>query len=95
MVKDNGHPAGFLVAYALDEETYYNWIMGVLPAFRKKGYGRQLIKQFESIAKQKGYPAVQVKTMDKFPAMRRLLAKMEYQEIGHDAEGKIILRKNL
>lgn len=92
---DGGQAVGFLIAYALDEKTYYNWIMGVLPAFRNKGYGRQLIELFELSAKQKGYVTVQVKTMEKFPAMRHLLAEMKYMEIGNDEDGKIILRKNL
>lgn len=93
--EDEGNPVGFLIAYALDEKTYYNWIMGVLPDYRDKGYGRQLIELFELHAKQKGYDIVQVKTMEKFPAMRHLLSAMKYKEIGHDEDGKIILRKNL
>ncbi|HHD82875.1 MAG TPA: GNAT family N-acetyltransferase [Bacteroidetes bacterium] len=95
IVEDNNKPTGFLIAYALDKETYYNWLMGVLPEFRRKGYGRQLIKKFETIAGDKGYTAVQVKTMEKFFAMRHLLAEMKYQKIGQDEEGKFILRKNL
>jgi len=94
-VEDNGQPAGFLIAYNINRKTYYNWIMGVLPEFRRKGYGRQLIEEFESIAKDKGYSAVQVKTMVKFKAMQRLLAEMKYQEVGRDDIGKIILEKNL
>ena len=95
IVEDNNKPTGFLIAYALDKETYYNWLMGVLPEFRRKGYGRQLIKKFETIAGDKGYTAVQVKTMEKFSAMRHLLAEMKYQKIGQDEDGKFILRKNM
>jgi len=95
IVKDGVNPAGFLIAYALDEETYYNWIMGVLSDFRDKGYGRQLIELFELKAMQKGYLEVSVKTMEKFPAMKYLLEKMKYEETGFDKDGKIILRKNL
>ncbi len=92
---ENNEPAGFLIAYNIDQKTYYNWLMGVLPEFRRKGFGRQLLEKFESIAKEKGYSAVQVKTMVKFKAMQRLLEEMDYHEIGHDEEGKIILRKNV
>ena len=95
MVQDNGKPAGFLVAYDLDEKVYYNWIMGVLPEFRRKGFGRQLIEQFESTAKGKGYISVQVKTMEKFKEMQHLLTNLKYEKIGLDDKGKIILRKNL
>ncbi|MCF7859798.1 MAG: GNAT family N-acetyltransferase [Candidatus Cloacimonetes bacterium] len=95
IVHEKSEPAGFLVAYNIDQKTYYNWIMGVLPKFRRKGYGRKLIELFESIAKEKGYTVVQVKTTDKFKAMQRLLAEKNYKEIGKDEEGKIILRKNL
>lgn len=95
IVHDNDKPAGFLVAYNHDEKTYYNWLMGVLPEFRRKDYGRQLIEKFESIAREKGYSAVQVKTMDKFKAMQHLLANLKYEKIGLDDKGKIILKKNL
>ncbi len=95
IVHENGEPAGFLIAYNLDEKIYYNWLMGVLPEFRRKGYGKQLIEKFESTAREKEYSAVQVKTMDKFKAMQRLLAEMDYNEIGKDKDGKIILKKNL
>ncbi len=95
IAEDKGQSVGFIIAYALDKRTYYNWIMGVLPEFRDKGYGRQLIELFESIAIQKGYTEVKVKTTEKFLAMRHLLATLKYQETGFDEEGKIILRKNL
>lgn len=95
IAEDKGQPTGFLIAYALDEKTYYNWIMGVLPEFRDKGYGRQLIELFETLAMQKGYREVKVKTMEKFPAMGHLLAAMKYEETGIDEDGKMILRKNL
>jgi GNAT superfamily N-acetyltransferase len=94
-VHENNEPTGFLIAYALDKKTYYNWIMGVLPEFREKGYGRKLIELFELSAKQKGYATVQVKTMEKFPSMIHLLTTLKYEEIGFDNQGKIILRKNL
>jgi len=95
IVHENNEPTGFLIAYNLDKKTYYNWIMGVLSEFRRKGYGRKLIEKFESIAREKGYSAVQVKTTDKFKAMQHLLAELGYKEIGYDEERKIILKKNL
>jgi len=95
IIQGNGKPAGFLIAYNLDEKVYYNWIMGVLPEFRRKGFGRQLIEQFELTAREKGYATVQVKTMDKFKAMQHLLTGLKYEKIGFDDKGKIILRKNL
>ena len=95
IINENDKPTGFLIAYNLDEKTYYNWLMGVLPVFRRKGYGRQLIEKFESLAREKGYSEIQVKTMDRFKAMQHLLADMKYHEIGRDDKDKIILRKNL
>ncbi len=94
IINENDKPAGFLIAYKLNKKTYYNWLMGVLPVFRRKGYGRKLIEQFESFARERGYTSVQVKTMDKFKEMQHLLAGLKYEKIGHDDKGKIILRKN-
>ena len=95
IIQDEDKPAGLLIAYDLDEKVYYNWIMGVLPEFRRKGFGRKLIKRFEATAKEKGYTAVQVKTMNKYKAMQNLLAEIKYEIIGRDERGKIILRRNL
>ncbi len=95
IIHDEGKPAGFLVAYNLDEKVYYNWIMGVLPEFRRKGFGRQLLEQFELTAREKGYATVQVKTMKKFKEMQHLLTNLKYEKIGLDDKCKIILRKNL
>lgn len=95
IIKDNANTAGFLVAYNLDEKVYYNWIMGVLPEFRRKGFGKKLIEQFESSAREKGYTTVHVKTMEKFKGMQHLLTNLKYEKIGLDDKGKIILRKNL
>ncbi len=95
IIYDKRKPAGFIIAYALDEETYYNWIMGVLPEYRKRGVGKNLIVQFETRAKRKGYSYFQVKSMERFPAMLHLLNKMKYEKCGYDGEGKIIFRKGI
>ncbi len=95
IIQGGDKPAGLLIAYNFDEKVYYNWIMGVLPEFRRKGFGRKLIKRFEATAKEKGYTAVQVKTMNKYKAMQNLLAEMKYEIIGRDERGKIILRRVL
>ncbi len=95
IIHDEDKPAGFLIAYNLDEKVYYNWIMGVLPESRKKGFGKKLIEQFEFSAREKGYTTVQVKTMGKFKAMQHLLTNLKYEKIGLDDKVKIILRKNL
>jgi ribosomal protein S18 acetylase RimI-like enzyme len=87
--------AGFLVAYAKDEFTYYNWIMAVLPDFRDQGVGKYMIDHFENHASKSGYRKCAVKSMNRYRNMLVLLIRKDYDIILVEIEGKIYVEKKI
>lgn len=55
---------GFLVAYEEEPSVYYNWIMGVIPSFRRQGVASCLMDAFESSARTRGYESVRVRSVN-------------------------------
>lgn len=73
--------AGFMVCYEEDDGVYYNWIMGVLPPFRRAGIGKALITHFAESALLLNRPRLRVKTMNKYRSMLRLLIDTNFHII--------------
>ena len=93
-------PAGFKLGYALDKDTFYSWLGGVLPAYRRDGVAQALLEAQETWAKEKGYKSISVKTRNSFPAMLMMLIKNGYQVIELEKKGEVVdyrlvLRKTL
>ena len=55
-------PVGFKVGYALDQLTFYSWMGGVMPEFRRLGIARRLAANQEQWAGQNGYRIIKLKT---------------------------------
>lgn len=87
--------AGFLVSYALDDLTYYNWIMGVLPDFRRQGCGTYMIDHFESCVAKYGFRKCAVKSMNRYRSMMALLIRKGYDILLVEADGKIYFEKKI
>lgn len=96
---DDEH-VGYKVGYALDEESFYSWLGGVLPAFRKRGVAQHLLAVQEDWVRRHEYRRIVVKSKNQFPAMLRLLIQNGYK-ISHVEEGvpiddaKITFEKSL
>lgn len=93
-------PADFKLGYALDKDTFYSWLGGVLPAYRRDGVAQALLEAQETWAKEKGYKSISVKTRNSFPAMLMMLIKNGYQVIELEKKGEVVdyrlvLRKGL
>ena len=66
----NGELVGFKVGYQNDRtETFYSWMGGVIPEFRKFGVARALADAQESWARENGFKDSFFKTRNRFPAM--------------------------
>ncbi|CAM3788823.1 GNAT family N-acetyltransferase [Parendozoicomonas haliclonae] len=96
----DGQLAGYKLGYALSDTTFYSWLGGVAPAFRKHGIATQLRLHQEDWAKESGYTAIEVKSMNRFPAMLQLLISSGYQIVGYEegaqlGDGKISFRKSI
>ncbi len=84
-----GQPAGFKVGYALSDTTFYSWLGGVLPEYRRCGVAQALLQAQEQWAVQQGYRRLAVKTRNGFKAMLLLLLRNDYQLLKLEPEGEV------
>lgn len=85
----DGRPAGFKAGYALSETSFYSWLGGVLPAYRRCGVAQTLLTAQEQWARQQGYRLLSVKTRNGFKGMLLLLLRNDYQLIRLEARGEV------
>lgn len=100
IARHNKQIAGFKVGYALDNTTFYSWLGGVAPDFRRKGLARLLAERQETWARIKGYKRVRLKTRNCFAAMLQFAIGSGFQIIEVDPrkiikQNRIILEKEL
>ncbi|MDO8047368.1 GNAT family N-acetyltransferase [Janthinobacterium sp. SUN211] len=75
----DGQPVGCKLGYAAEDGSLYSWLGGVLPAHRKTGLAQRLLETQEAWASEHGFAAITVKSMNRYPAMLRLLIRNGYQ----------------
>lgn len=73
-----GELAGFKLGYGQDEASFYSWLGGVASDFRRLGLAQSLLEYQETWVHRQGYRHIQVKTMNRFPAMLNLLISNQY-----------------
>lgn len=96
----DGQPVGFKLGYAAEDGSLYSWLGGVLFAHRKTGLAQRLLEAQEAWAGAHGFAAVTVKSMNRYPAMLRLLIRNGYQirqveHFGDPARERIQFSKGL
>jgi len=77
--------SGELVGYGIGYEKkgkYCLWSLAVLPEYRKKGIGSEIIQEQIDFAREKGYASFFVKTSNKWREMLRLLLEKGFSIIG-------------
>ncbi|MGG3915077.1 GNAT family N-acetyltransferase [Rossellomorea vietnamensis] len=96
---DGSRVIGYKIGYKLDPDTFYSWLGGVDPNYRKQGIAAELMKQQHQTLKELGFKVVQTKTMNKWRSMLILNIKNGFDVIDTytDEKGlhKIILEKKL
>lgn len=70
---------GCKLGYSLDGDSFYSWLGGVLPDFRRLGVARQLMRFQEDWVNANGYTHLRVKSMNHYPNMLRFLISEGYQ----------------
>ncbi|MGX9782601.1 GNAT family N-acetyltransferase [Janthinobacterium lividum] len=75
----DGQPVGCKLGYAAEDGSLYSWLGGVLPAHRKTGLAQRLLEAQEAWASAHGFAAITVKSMNRYPAMLRVLIRNGYQ----------------
>jgi len=77
--------AGKLVGYGIGHEKkgkYYLWSLAVLPEYRRRGIGSEIIEEQIRFAKEKRYTSFFVKTSNRWKEMLRLLLKKGFNIVG-------------
>ena len=70
---------GFKIGYdRYKDGSFYSWLGGVVPNYRKKRIATKLTKLFEEWSASEGYTKIIIKTRIKFKAMINLLLKEGY-----------------
>ncbi len=98
---DQETPVGFKVGYERDADgSFYTWLGGVLPAYRKLHIAQRLADQQEEWAIKEGFNAIVLKTRNRFKAMLVFALKngfcIEKVEPKENIENyRIVLRKKL
>lgn len=91
---------GFKVGYEISDTVFYSWLGGVVPRYRRQGIAQQLREAQELWAQTQGYTQIQVKSMNRFPAMLQLLIAADYhisayEDLGDTDRSKIVFQKTL
>ena len=96
-----GQAAGYLVAYDRDADgSFYAWLAGVDPHYRRKGVMNALINQLETWSLKNNYKKIKVKSKNKYREMLHLLISNHYMliEVNEDEnieDNWILLEKKL
>lgn len=96
---DNQDLVGFKIGYPYNEDTFYSWIGGVLPNYRKQGIANELAEQQELFAKFLGFKKMRTKSMNTFKPMMTLNLKRGFDitKVYSNEKGqtKIIFEKGI
>lgn len=97
----NKTPAGYLVGYdRFGDKSFYCWMAGVAPEFRRKGILAALMDYLESWAKKRGYKKIRIKTRNNRREMLACLVKYGFYFTGVEAypnieENRILAEKRI
>lgn len=72
----DNHPAGYIVSYDINSDgSFYCWMAGVDPNFRRLGILKKLMEYLNDWAKSKGYKKITIKTRNNRREMLSFLVK--------------------
>lgn len=95
----NNKPVGFKIGYRYNETTFYSWVGGVLPEFRRKGIAKKLAQKQELWAKENHFKKLRTKSMNRFKPMMILNLKNGFNIISvytNDSnQTKVVFEKEL
>ena len=77
---DDHNPVAFKIGYHRHfDGSFYSWMGGVLPNYRRKGIANNLANIQETWAKKKGYNSIKLQTRSKHNAMLALAINRGFQ----------------
>ncbi len=96
-----GRPVGYIVGYdKFEDGSFYCWMAGVNPEFRKRGMLKALMDYEDKWAKGKGYNKIKIKTRNNRREMLAYLVKYGFfftkvVEQSNIEDNRILLEKEL
>ncbi len=97
----DGQPAGYLVGYdRFDDGSFYCWMVGVNPVFRRRGVLKALMNYQETWVRKRGYTKIRIKTRNSLREMLAYLVKygfylVEVIQYPSIEDNRILLEKNV
>lgn len=91
----DGADAGYKAGYEDQPGTFYSWVGGVLPDYRRHAIAQRLLEHQEAWCVQQGYRWIRVSSENRFRAMLMMLLKNGYDIDSLDMRGRIGFRKRL
>ncbi len=97
----DGLPAGYMVSYdKYNDRSFYCWMAGVNPVFRRLGILHQMMKHLSDWAKNHGYTKITIKTRNNRREMLAYLVKSgfcftEVQPEDQMKDNRILLEKSI
>ncbi|MCK5107147.1 MAG: GNAT family N-acetyltransferase [Nanoarchaeota archaeon] len=97
----NNLPVGYIVSYdRFDDGSFYCWMAGVNPEFRKKGILKELMSYQDKWARDNGYTSIKIKTRNNRREMLSYLIKygflfVEVVKSPNIEDNRILLEKPL
>lgn len=93
-------PVGFALGFELKPNTFYCWLIGVLPDYRRAGVASQLMEALAAWARDNGYHWIRFECYNHQRPMLRLAISQGYDIVGirwdTDADANlIILEQNI
>ena len=77
---DDHNPIAFKIGYQrYPDGSFYSWMGGVLPNYRRKGIANNLADHQETWAKKNGYNSIRMQTREKHKAMLALAINRGFQ----------------
>ncbi len=103
IAKIDNKPAGYLIGFdRYGDGSFYCWMTGVIPAYRKQGVLKALMHYQEQWAKKKRYTSIRLKTRNKRREMLAYLIKYGFsfrgvikKEHEHPEEYRICMEKKI
>ena len=93
-------PAGFAIGYEIKTSTFYSWLIGVLPAYRKAGIASQLVEGMTAWAREHSYHVLRLESYNRARPMLKIAIRQNFDIVGvrfdtDEAANLIILEQTL
>lgn len=93
-------PAGFALGYEIKASTYYCWLVGTLPAYRKVGIASQLVEAMTAYAREHHYHVLRLECYNRARPVLKIAINHSFDIVGvrfdtDEAANLIILEQTL